>query len=435
MSEIGNNNDKKGEGFQLLSKKLNYDLYSNAERAEQVRQLFTEEATQAYAENYDSATTKADLEKIANFILYGKNPKNDKNFVQLKEIEITQAKSAYRKKQAESLDALLEDPTAKETLFEPVHKTVYRKIKPTISREKDKDIPGMQELWNAIDELAARVSALKEEGNLGIEFYKKNHLLIELRKEQFALKDSVSEVIKSGSFRPITPYSTCFTRDTGYVYDYNKEYEYRKWRADHYRKDFGEEWYNKEQEALSNFTISEDKELNWRWVEVSKNQIDLTNAEHVYQLLELYSPLKENSWENLDCDMKYLLWELEDYIEKSHLSEARKHILIRKIDRATNEQIRDELQEKFGLNYNDNYISTIYKQMICGQIARTAQIARDEWIFRNQPEKFKVCSTCGTRLLRDTRNFIRKQNSKDGLAARCKFCDKEIREKKKMKED
>ena len=84
MSEIGNNNDKKGEGFQLLSKKLNYDLYSNAERAEQVRQLFTEEATQAYAENYDSATTKADLEKIANFILYGKNPKNDKNSVQLK---------------------------------------------------------------------------------------------------------------------------------------------------------------------------------------------------------------------------------------------------------------------------------------------------------------------------------------------------------------
>ena len=42
-----------------------------------------------------------------------------------------------------------------------------------------------------------------------------------------------------------------------------------------------------------------------------------------------------------------------------------------------------------------------------------------------------VIPTCGTKLLRDSRNFIKKQNSKDGLSARCKMCDKEIRDRKK----
>lgn len=414
-----------------ISKELDYNLYSNSERANQVRNLFTDEVSAYYSTNFESATAQAELEKIANFILYGKDPKTDKNFCQKKEIQIEQAHSTYQRKKAESLDALLEDTTVKESDFQPIKKSAYKKIKPTIDREKDKDIPGMKDLWEAIDRLAAQVRTFKENKQLGLDFYKKNHLLIQLRKEQFTLKDSVSEPIRGKTTRSLNTPGTSFTRNTGYIYDYNREYEYRKWRADHYRKDFGEEWYSKEQEALNNFTISEDKELNWHWVEVSKNELDLTDPVHVYNLLELYGTLKENSFENLNCDMKYVLWELEDYIERSNLSAARKHILIRKIDKVTNETIREELQLKFGLNYSDNYISTIYKQMICGQIARTAEIARDEWIYRNQPEKFKVCSTCGRRLLRDNRNFIKKKNSRDGLAARCKICDKEIREKKK----
>ena len=68
MSEIENNNDKKGEGFQLLSKKLNYDLYSNAERAEQVRQLFTEEVTQVFTYNFVSKGHKS-LNNIRTHVL------------------------------------------------------------------------------------------------------------------------------------------------------------------------------------------------------------------------------------------------------------------------------------------------------------------------------------------------------------------------------
>lgn len=421
--------------MQLVSKQLDYNLYSNADRANQVRNLFDLETTEQYKSNYSSPTIQADLEKIANFILYGKDPKTDKNFCQKKEIQIEQAHTAYQRKKAESLDALLEDPNTKEVEFQPVQKNSYKKIKPTIDRDPngaDAKIPGMRELWVAIDKLAKEVKEFKDKGELGLEFYKKNHLLIQLRKEQFLLKDSVSEPIRSKGYHMPSPQPVCFTSDTGYIDDNYTNFVYINWRANHYRSQFGENWYAKQQEKLASIVRDGDK---WEWVEVSENEIDLTNSNHIYNLLEMYGTLKENSFENLDCDMKYVLWELESYIERAKLSEARFWILIRKIDKATNEQIRDELQEKFGLNYSDNYISTIYKQMICSQIAKAAEITRDEWIYRFQPEKFKVCSTCGTKLLRDTRNFIKKQNSRDGLAARCKMCDKRIRDEKKKKEE
>ena len=421
--------------MQLISKQLNYNLYSNADRATQVRDLFDAEATAHYQTYYDSSSVQADLEKIANFILYGKDPANDKNFCQKKEIQIEQAHTAYQRKKAESLDALLEDPNTKEVDFQPVQKNSFKKIKPTINRDPngpDAAIPGMRELWEAIDCLAKQVKEFKEKGELGLEFYKKNHLLIQLRKEQFALKDSVEEQIRAKGYHMPSPQPAKFTSDTGYVRDNYQEFLYTNWRANHYRSQFGENWYAAQQEKIA--SLMREGLENWDWVEISENKIDLTNSDHVYHLLEMYGTLKENSYENLECDMKYLLWELEDYISRANLSEARFWILIRKIDKATNEQIRDELQEKFGLNYSDNYISTIYKQMICGQIAKAAEIAYDEFRFKDQPEKFKVCSTCGMKLLRDNRNFIKKQNSKDGLAARCKMCDKKIRDEKKSRE-
>ena len=62
-----------------ISKELDYNLYSNSERANQVRNLFTDEVSAYYSTNFESATAQAELEKIANFILYGKDPKTDKN--------------------------------------------------------------------------------------------------------------------------------------------------------------------------------------------------------------------------------------------------------------------------------------------------------------------------------------------------------------------
>lgn len=411
-----------------ISKALDYNLYTNQERANFVQQLFTPEVEQLARLHYTEDSTKKELEAAANYILYGKDPKSDKNFVQKKEVQIDTKHATWKRKEPESLDALLEDPMTDQTQFGEVKRTVYKKPKPTIDREKDKDIPGMQDLWIAIDKLATRVKELKDAKTLNLEYYKKNHMLIQLRKEQFALKDSVSETIQSHSSFMFQKHSFCYTSDTGYLRDNKTDYIYKKFKAEHYRSQFGEDWYNKQLKELELRANSID---DWEWVEVSENLVDFKNPNHVYNMLEMYGTLKENSFEDLNCDLKFLLWELEEYIEKANLSEARMWILIRKIDKATNERIAEELQEKFGLTYSANYISTIYKQMICDKIAKAAQLSYDEWVYKDQPEKFKVCSTCGTRYLRDLRNFIKKQNSKDGLSARCKNCDKRIRDEKK----
>lgn len=150
-----------------ISKKLDYNLYSNIERAQQVHDLFTEELTELAMLHFNEISTQNELEVIANFILYGKDPKSDKNFCQKKEIQIKRAHRTYEKKEPESLDALLEETLGEEVNLSPLgSRPVYKKTKPTIDREKDKDIPGMQDLWLAIDNLAAQVSTLKENNEL-----------------------------------------------------------------------------------------------------------------------------------------------------------------------------------------------------------------------------------------------------------------------------
>lgn len=405
------------------------------DRAKFVKELFSNDNLSALAAlHYEEDSTKKELETAANYILYGKNPKTDKNFCQTKEIQIDPKHTTWARKQAESLDALLEDPMTNQEHFMEIKKSPYKKIKPTIDRDPngpDAQIPGMRDLWVAIDRLAERVKELKDQNLLNLEYYRKNHLLIALRKEQFVLKGTQKEEIRAHTFQTAAIPDACLTTDTGYIIDHYQELKYKSFRADHYRDRFGEKWYAAEQEKIAEALLAYDPENSWEWKEISQNRIDLTNPKHVYEMLEMYETLKADSWDRLDSDLKFLLWELETYIDNTHFSEDRFWILVRKIDKITNERIGEELQLKFGLNYSANYISTIYTQSICEKIAKTAQLMQDEWNWRDYPEKFKTCSTCGKKYFRDQRNFVKKANSKDGLSARCKYCDKEIRDKKK----
>lgn len=149
-----------------ISKQLNYGLYSNDERAAQVRELFSPNVCELAALTYEQPSTQKELETIANFILYGKDPKNNKNFCQKKDIFINQAHSAYKRKEPESLEALLENPLTDQQAFQPIQRNSFKKSKPHISREEDKDIPGMKELWVSIDRLAEEVKELKAKGEL-----------------------------------------------------------------------------------------------------------------------------------------------------------------------------------------------------------------------------------------------------------------------------
>ena len=108
-----------------------------------------------------STLTKKDLETCTDYVLYGKDPEKDNtSIVDRGEVYIKTKYKSYNKTEPVSLEALMESPTFDESIFRK-EKDIYRKPKPKIDREKCKDVPGMKELWEAIDLLEHRFKLAK----------------------------------------------------------------------------------------------------------------------------------------------------------------------------------------------------------------------------------------------------------------------------------
>lgn len=407
----------------------------------------------------DESSASKQLETLANYILYGKDESKLTNAVQQKSILPPQSRyRTFARKSAESLDGLMEQPTFDENaLREYQEKNTYLHPKPQIHRPlynpdgtvadlRDGVIPGMMELWESIDkyEHLMRIYERKEEPTTdaekrvlewnGVTAYKVKHWLIDLRKHQYFLKES---------YFPIVPSAFTFTHagaidweaDSGH-WDAGvpNEEKLEVYAGDGNCEDPNYDYY-KDSENTSKSTLWRKNKYNGQWeyfVLLRKHTIDFTNPLHVYQLLEHYDELKKSSYEDLNGQMKYILMAFEEIGQRTELTPIQETILDCKVIKWTNERIKQELQEKFGVNYNVNYISTIYTHNICERLAETAALMEREFAARNTPAMWKSCSCCKRKLLRDPQNFVRKTDTRDGFSARCKKCDKEVREKKKL---
>lgn len=374
-------------------------------------------------DNKDKRFSSADLETIANYILYGKDEDTGESVVDRKEVEIKTKYNSYAKKAPESLDELMESPTFDERIFVR-DKNRYKTIKPKIDREKDADVPGMVQLWESIDRFQHIIDA--NTGKIddpaapkltSVELYKWKHMVIDLRRQQFYLRDMVKPTIcmfgtnarkvyqiesnsdipwdLEGSDFSIAPLGVLISGDEKFVNP--KEY-----RGPNYK-------YNKE----------------------AKFTIDFRNYEHIYYLLENYEDLRISATNKPESTIGFLLDTLDFYIERANLSEPKKIILEYKKNKVQNEIIRKRLEKDFGLTHSANYISTIWKQKICKEIAEAAQLHYDYYLNREKTFAWKKCNQCGKIKLKDTREFMRKSRSSDGLASRCKECDKANRLKNK----
>ena len=99
-------------------------------------------------------------------------------------------------------------------------------------------------------------------------------------------------------------------------------------------------------------------------------------------------------------------------------------ILKRKIQGKSNQEIRDEINSKFGHKYQLNYISTLYCKKVLEKIAEAARIHREVCENLFFPENFKKCKDCGRVLLLDERSWMKRKRSNDGFSPRCKKCEK-----------
>lgn len=405
---------------------------------------------------------------MANYILWGKQRDTETNVVQDKLVEIpTRSKTWDRAQKTESLDALLAQPTFSEQQINSLNGTKYRYPKETLSRaqvrkETDSDKnPIFNDLWNRIDELELELNyydlihgkrnteprselvekfseparqTIKERAAVLSQFtyLKKRHLLVELRREQFTLRDTVKPTILPHQTNsaidiynngPMELDSDVLVSPIGLVY--NTDLSRKLFNTSRFPipSDFT-------QDELSNLL----KSYWMRKAAAGKNYIvfDFSNTAHVGEVFSLYDTLQATNEDILSTTPEFIAT-LNYYITMADLTNVQRAILDLKLKRVSNVDIAGGINAEYGKSYTVNYISTIFRQKIIPSICAAAQTQAE--IIENlpYPENFKKCKTCGRVLLSTPQNFVRKSRSPDGLSTQCKRCDREARIKSKEK--
>lgn len=423
------------------------------------RKNFLDEYLQR-AEFISNPPTEDELEMMGNYLLWGR-AENGKNSVQNKLVQIQTRNGTWDKDTNESLDALLESPTFNESQIFELNTTKLRVIKQNFNRIKTlKECPeelkqNFITLFGQIDRLELllnyydilhnkrktpprkeleekfskeEIEAIKEE-ILHINQYKylkMRHQLVELRKQQFILKDSYSSIIQLHNKFFSTPEENKISFETDIEVYPLGIYNNSKISKLIFKENINLDEYNEEELRYISDFIWNKKKIS------DKKYIDFRKSEHIYEIISLFFDLEDEILKKeIDSETESLLRTLKFYIDTSNLSNIQKDILDFKKRKIKNEEIARIINNKYNKSYSSNYISTIFKQKIISKIALSAE--KHEKIFSNIffPENFKKCNTCGKILLKDADNFIKKTKSKDGLSNRCKFCDKIDREKRK----
>ena len=404
---------------------------------------------------------------MANYLLWGKDRNSGLNAKQDGSVELSSRHGDWDSDtKCESLDALMESPTFNEASLLDVSAPALKSKKEVFSRDEalahcpEEFRQTFLDLFRTIDRIdllinyydllhnkrinPPREQLLKkfseEEQHTMQEtvthwnqftYLKQRHYLIELRRQQYSLRDSYAPQIMVSNYTPVAPAPVEADWDVGIevlplgIFGKNMA-------ARLIYRNFDElipANFNEEQLRLV---------YNVYWAKKdyipSPNQqyFDFRELEHVYQLFQLYYELDitEDEEEVLyDQNTGGLMRALKYYVEMADLNEVQREILDMKLKKKKNVDIAYDINHKWGKAYTDNYISTIFRQRIIPKINEAAEYHTK--IIENLcfPEEFKVCSCCGKTLLRDPINFTRKTRSKDGFTARCKKCEKAARNK------
>lgn len=210
-------------------------------------------------------------------------------------------------------------------------------------------------------------------------------MLIEMRKEQYLIKDAFRQ--------PIQP-KTCFIK---------------KWP-----------------------TVLEDKTYLNENDEVVPLGVSLCSPKICSIILCNYSRFKEDSEDRLDTDLHYLISSFEDIatiaLAKKPMYEA---IISYKIDGLKNIEVAERIQLEYGIKHTPEYISILWRKKIPKLIAEAAQRQWLDWYYLNiEKGHYKKCSRCGQIKLAHNKYFSKNKTSKDNFYSICKEC----RNKKNKKE-
>lgn len=344
--------------------KLDYTIQSPEDRKKLVEEIINESPPEKLTQNY--------LETLADYLILclEKREKQQKNILTSNHlITVKKREISY-----EGLTDKLE--SGEDGIFNMIANDKNIIFSPTtsITEEDINEVPGMKELRAEIAKIEEQL-----ENARGSRAYSLKKTLIEMRKDQYVLKNTFRKPI-------------------------------------YFMKTF---------KSLNDLKINETIYINNNDEVESDGFINLYDYKTVSLLLCNYSKLKQESYTNFNSDIKWIIQDLETYADLGLKDKYPLYydLLIYKIDGKTNQEIQTLLNEKYGIKNSVEYISALWRNKIPKIIAETAQKEWLTWYYSTQIYgKWKKCSRCGSIKPAHKYFFSKNNTSKDGFYSICKEC-------------
>lgn len=414
---------------------LDFSIYSATDRVQAIKEIL---------DNLETEPNDSDLEQMGDYILFGK----DEKYLNARDRkEILQPKRRYNSwttldEKGESLDALLEDPnTAPQIEQKQANEGPrYKVLKPEIKRPTyddkgnlidpgDSDVPGMVELWERIDILQERLDMYK--GKIppndyirthpldNYSLYKYNHMLIDIRRHQYYLKDAYKPTLKFFNAAPPGKPQFDFNVNTGLWLSP------REWCA----RKRNPKPFDIEQPPLEEVPEDENGNLYWK---ISDNAIDYENPDHILALIDNYANLLKHCYSDLNSPSRDLCFDLELLVENSNLDELEQFLLEQRVAHRNHFIVQKNLAED-GIIKTEAQIRNLVRAKIPQKIARTATKMRLEAQLNTGEIEGLECTKCHRILPKDAFFFSRSRDKRTGFCSQCKECQKHTRDNRTKK--
>ena len=370
MSELENNlptTEEKAPEEQTPSAsyiKMDFSLETPEERVKKVEEIIANTPPEKLTHTY--------LEKLTDYIIFAMDKQ------ERKQREVLTANRMFtvnkREMSFEGLVSKLEN--GENGIYNMIanDKNIIFAPKVRITEEDLRDIPGLRQLHEAIQEIEEQCKTAR-----GRRAFLLKKQLIEMRQDQYVLKSTFR--------RPI------------YLINVTK--------------------------SISRLDLSEEVGLDENDEVYSTGLINLFNPKHISILLCNYSRIKEDAWDKFNNDIKWMMEDLDALVDKTLQKDYPYYykLLIYKIDGLSNLEIQEKLNDEFGVKHSVEYISSLWRNKIPKLLAEAAQ---DDWLVWHftyeEKGKWKRCSRCGQIKLAHNHFFSKNNTSKDHFYSICKEC-------------
>ena len=344
--------------------KMDFSLETPEERNELVKKIIADTPPEKLTQKY--------VEKLADYIVFAMDKEEQKT----KKI-ITDNRMVTVHKRETSFEGLVGKlENGEDGIYGMIanDKNIIFAPKVSITEEDIETIPGMKQLREAIEDLEKEAKCTR-----GKRAYILKKNIIELRQDQYVLKNMYKKPI----------YCTKIVK------------------------------------SFPKFNLDEKIYMDENGEVHSTGKVNLFDQFHISILLCNYSRLKQDSWDNFNSDIRWLMMDLDNLIEHTFKDKYPLYydLIIYKIDGLQNIQIQEKLYEDYGIKHSVEYISSLWRNKIPKMIAETAANEWLEWHFTFEEKgNWKKCSRCGQVKLAHNHFFSKNSTSKDGFYSICKDC-------------